>query len=43
LTSAPATNSSSSATSLYNFVEQLIQREANAISSGASAALSLNV
>jgi hypothetical protein len=43
LTSAPVTNSSSSATSLYNFVEQLIQREANAISSGASAALSLNV
>jgi len=43
LTSAPATNSSSSATSFYNFVEQLIQREAKAIPSAASAALALNV
>jgi len=43
LTSAPATKSSSTATSSYNFVEQLIAREAKAIPSGASAALSLNV
>jgi hypothetical protein len=43
LTSPPATKSSSSATSSYNFIEQLIQREAQAISSGATAALSLNV
>jgi hypothetical protein len=43
LTSPPATKSSSIATSSYNFIEQLIQREAKAISSGATAALSLNV
>jgi Ca2+-binding EF-hand superfamily protein len=43
LTSPPATKSSSTATSSYNFIEQLIQREAQAISSGATAALSLNV
>ena len=43
LTSPPATKSSSTATSSYNFIEQLIQRQAQAISSGATAALSLNV
>jgi Ca2+-binding EF-hand superfamily protein len=43
LTSPPVTKSSSTATSSYNFVEQLISREAKAIPSGASAALSLNV
>jgi len=43
LTSAPVTNSSSSATSIYNFVEQLIQREAKAIPSAAGAAFALNV
>jgi EF-hand domain pair len=42
LTSAP-TKPSSTAASSYNFVEQLIQREASAISSGATGALSLNV
>jgi Ca2+-binding EF-hand superfamily protein len=43
MTSPPATKSSSTATSSYNFIERLIQREAQAISSGATAALSLNV
>jgi EF-hand domain pair len=43
LTSPAATKSSSSATSSYNFIERLIQREAQAISSGATASLSLNV
>lgn len=41
--SSPATKSSSTATASYNFIERLIQREAQAISSGATAALSLNV
>jgi hypothetical protein len=43
MTSAAASTSSSSATSSYNFIEQMIQREAQAISSGATASLSLNV
>lgn len=43
LTSPAASTSSSSATSSYNFIEQMIQREARAISSGATASLSLNV
>ena len=41
-TSASGT-SSSSATSSYNMIEQMIQREAQAISSGATASLSMNV
>jgi hypothetical protein len=40
---SPATTSSSGATSSYNFIEQMIQREAQAISSGAIASLSLKV
>ena len=43
MTSPAATTSSSGATSSYNFIEQMIQREAQAISSGATASLSLNV
>ena len=43
MTSPAATTSSSTATSSYNFIEQMIQREAQAISSGATASLSLNV
>jgi hypothetical protein len=43
MTSPPATKSSSSATSSYNFIEQLIQREAQAISSSAIAPLSVSV
>lgn len=43
MTSPAATTSSGSATSSYNFVEQMIQREAQAISSGATSSLSLNV
>jgi Ca2+-binding EF-hand superfamily protein len=39
----PAATSSSGATSSYNLIEQMIQREAQAISSGAIASLSLNV
>jgi hypothetical protein len=34
---------SSSATSSYNVIEQMIQREAQAISSGATASLSVSV
>jgi EF-hand domain pair len=41
LTSPSATTSSSSATSSYNFIERLIQREAQAISSSATASLSV--
>jgi hypothetical protein len=41
---SPATSaSSSSATSSYNIIEQMIQREAQALSSGAASSLSLNV
>ena len=43
MTSPAATTSSGSATSSYNFTEQMIAREAQAISSGAAAPLSLNV
>ena len=39
----PAATSSSGATSSYNLIEQIIEREAQAISSGATASLSLNV
>lgn len=43
MTSPAATASSGSATASYNFLEQMIAREAKAISSGASAALSVSV
>lgn len=43
MTSPAASTSSSSATSSYNSIEHMIQREAKAISSGAIASLSLNV
>jgi Ca2+-binding EF-hand superfamily protein len=41
MTSPAAATSSSSATSSYNIIEQMIQREAQAISSGASSSLSV--
>jgi hypothetical protein len=43
MTAPAATTSSGSATSSYNFIEQMIQREAQAISSAATSSLSLNV
>ncbi|MGZ3296323.1 MAG: EF-hand domain-containing protein [Xanthobacteraceae bacterium] len=43
MTSPAATTSSSSATASYNFLEQMIQRAAQAVSSGAAPSLSLNV
>jgi hypothetical protein len=43
MTSPAASTSSSSAASSYNIIEQMIQREAQAISSGATASLSMNV
>jgi Ca2+-binding EF-hand superfamily protein len=43
LTSPAAQTASSNATSSYNFVEQMIAREAAAISSGATNSLALNV
>jgi hypothetical protein len=43
MTSPAATTSASSATASYNFLEQMIQRAAQAISSGASQSLSMNV
>jgi hypothetical protein len=42
-TTSSSGTTSSSATSSYNLIEQMIQREAQAISSGATASLSLNV
>jgi len=42
MTSPVAKTSSSSATSSYNIIEQMIQREAQAISSGATASLSVS-
>jgi hypothetical protein len=42
LTSAASASSSSAATSSYNFIEQMIQRQAQAISSGATASLSVS-
>jgi hypothetical protein len=42
MTSPAATTSSSTATSSYNFIEQMIAREAQAISSGATASLSVS-
>ncbi|MGC2319251.1 MAG: EF-hand domain-containing protein [Bradyrhizobium sp.] len=43
MTSPAATTSSGAATSSYNIIEQMIQREAQAISSGATASLSLKI
>jgi len=42
MTSPAATTSSSSATASYNFLEQMIQREAQAISTGGMSSLSFN-
>ena len=42
MTSATGKSSSASATSSYNFIEQMIQRQAQAISSGATASLSVS-
>jgi Ca2+-binding EF-hand superfamily protein len=43
MTSPAATTSSGSATASYNFLEQMIQRAAQAVSAGAASSLSLNV
>lgn len=42
MTSAAGKSSSASATSSYNFIEQMIQRQAQAISSGATASLAMS-
>jgi Ca2+-binding EF-hand superfamily protein len=42
MTSAAGKSSSASATSSYNFIEQMIQRQAQAISSGSTASLSVS-
>lgn len=42
MTSAASGSSSSAATSSYNFIEQMIQRQANAISTSATASLSVS-
>jgi EF hand domain-containing protein len=42
VTSAAQTSNSSAATSSYNFIEQMIQRQANAISTSATASLSVS-
>jgi hypothetical protein len=42
-TSSGSATSSSSATSSYNIIEQMIQRQAQAISSGATSPLSMSV
>ena len=42
MTSATGKSSSASATSSYNFIEQMIQRQAQAISSGATASVSVS-
>ena len=42
MTSAAGKSSSTSATSSYNFIEQMIQRQAQAISSGTTASLSVS-
>jgi hypothetical protein len=42
MTSAASGSSSSAATSSYNFIEQMIQRQANAISNSATASLSVS-
>jgi hypothetical protein len=41
MTSAPTASASTSAASSYNFIEQMIQREANAISASAASSLSV--
>jgi Ca2+-binding EF-hand superfamily protein len=43
MTSAAGKSSSASATSSYNFIEQMIQRQAQAISSGTTSSLSVSV
>jgi Ca2+-binding EF-hand superfamily protein len=43
MTSAAGKSSSASATSSYNFIEQMIQRQAQAISSAATSSLSVSV
>jgi hypothetical protein len=43
MTSPAAATSSGSATSSYNIIEQMIAREAQAISSGATQSLSVSV
>ena len=43
MTSPAATKSSSSATASYNFLEQMIQRAAQAVSSGATSSVSMSV
>jgi EF-hand domain pair len=43
MTSPAATTASSTATSSYNFIEQMIQREAQAISASATSSLSVSV
>jgi hypothetical protein len=43
MTSAAASSASSAATSSYNFIEQMIQRQAQAISSAATGSLSVSV
>jgi Ca2+-binding EF-hand superfamily protein len=43
MTSAAAKTTSSNATSSYNVIEQMIQREAQALSSGVNSSLSMNV
>ncbi len=42
MTSPAATTASSTATSSYNFIEQMIQREASALASSATASLSVS-
>jgi hypothetical protein len=42
MTSAASGSSSSAATSSYNFIEQMIQRQAKAISTSATASLSVS-
>jgi hypothetical protein len=42
MTSAASGSSSSAATSSYNFIEQMIQRQAHAISASATASLSVS-
>ncbi len=43
MTSAPASTSSSTATSFYNVIEQMIQRQAQAVSTSAASSLSVSV
>jgi hypothetical protein len=43
MTKPAASSASTAATSSYNFLEQLIQRQANAVAAQASSSLSLNV